>query len=181
DAEYLKAGGVHPNDHVNMGQSSNDTFPTAMHLAAAGAICESLLPALDRLAASLETKAKAWDKVVKIGRTHLQDATPIRLGQEFSGFAAQLRQGEARLKRALETLSELALGGTAVGTGINTHKQFGKQVAQKLTEAYATREAGATSPKFREARNHFEAQHARDSIVETSGHLRTIAISLSKI
>ncbi|MFG0285008.1 MAG: class II fumarate hydratase [Phycisphaerales bacterium JB039] len=206
DPAYLKAGGVHPNGHVNMGQSSNDTFPTAMHVAAAAAICEKLLPALDRLASALEAKAQAWDKIVKIGRTHLQDATPIRLGQEFSGFAAQLRHGEARLKRALDTLSELALGGTAVGTGINTHKQFGKLVAQKLTEAYgypptlgypptpwgattSTTSPSSTTPsksnyvgpKFREARNHFEAQHAKDAVVETSGHLRTIAISLSKI
>ncbi len=179
DAAYLEAGGVHPNDHVNMGQSSNDTFPTAMHIAAAAAICEKLLPALDRLATSLKAKARAWDEVVKIGRTHLQDATPIRLGQEFSGFAAQIRQGEGRLRRALEVLGELALGGTAVGTGINTHARFGAMVAAKLTQACAR--PGGPSPQFREAQNHFEAQHAKDAIVETSGHLRTIAISLSKI
>ena len=173
DQAYLDAGGVHPNDHANYGQSSNDTFPTAMHIAAAIAIKNDLLPALDRLASALEAKAKAWDDVVKIGRTHLQDATPIRLGQEFSGYARQIRQGQARLERALETLAELPLGGTAVGTGINTHTRFGSLVAQEL--------AKATGCTFREAENHFEAQHAKDAFVETSGHLRTIAVSFSKI
>jgi len=179
DPAWIEAGGVHPNDHVNMGQSSNDTFPTAMHLSAAVAIHDELLPAVQKLAASLEAKAKAWDKVVKIGRTHLQDATPIRLGQEFSGFAAQMRHAETRLNRALEALSELALGGTAVGTGINTHKDFGRLVAERLTKHYGARPQGG--PKFREAANHFEGQHAKDAIVETSSHLRTIAVSLSKI
>jgi len=173
DKAYLDAGGVHPNDHANSGQSSNDTFPTAMHVAAAVAITNDLLPALDRLARALEEKAKAWDDVVKIGRTHLQDATPIRLGQELSGYAHQLRQGHKRLERALETLAELPLGGTAVGTGINTHTRFGALVAKELSQA--------TGCDFREADNHFEAQHAKDAFVETSGHLRTIAVSLSKI
>ncbi|MGD9791448.1 MAG: class II fumarate hydratase [Phycisphaerales bacterium] len=173
DAEYLKAGGVHPNDHVNMGQSSNDTFPTAMHLAAAIAIHEELLPSLDTTAKQLEKQAKAWDKIVKIGRTHLQDATPIRLGQEFSGYAAQLRHAQERLHRATHTLSELPLGGTAVGTGINAHEKFGAMVAAELSHV--------TGIHFREAQNHFEAQHAKDAYVETSGHLKTIATSLSKI
>jgi fumarate hydratase class II len=173
DPAWLDAGGVHPNDHVNMGQSSNDTFPTAMHLAAALEIKNELLPALDSLATALEAKAAAWDDVVKIGRTHLQDATPIRLGQEFGGFAAQLRHGEERLHRALHVLGELALGGTAVGTGINTHKDFGSMVATELMQELGVH--------LREAANHFEAQHAKDAIVETSGHLKTIAVSLSKI
>ena len=173
DAAYLEAGGVHPNDHVNMGQSSNDTFPTAMHVAAAIAIKNDLLPAVGRLAGDLEAKATAWDGVVKIGRTHLQDATPIRLGQEFGGFAAQMRHAEERLHRALHTLGELALGGTAVGTGINTHPEFGARVAAELTEE--------TGIHFREAANHFEAQHAKDAVVEASGQLKTIAVSLSKI
>jgi fumarate hydratase class II len=166
-------GGVHPNDHVNMGQSSNDTFPTAMHIASARAIHDRLLPALGRLASALEAKAHAWDGIVKIGRTHLQDATPIRLGQEFSGYASQLRHGEARLRRALDTLAELPLGGTAVGTGINTHPEFGRRVADVVSRR--------TGIAFREADNHFEAQHAKDAIVEASGHLRTVAVSLSKI
>ena len=173
DKAYLEAGGVHPNDHVNMGQSSNDTFPTAMHLAAAAAIKDDLLPAVQGLAAELESKATAWDDVMKIGRTHLQDATPIRLGQEFSGYAAQMRHAEGRLARCLEVLAELALGGTAVGTGINTHPEFGDKVAAKL--------ASRLGIAFREADNHFEAQHAKDAVVETSGQLRTIAVSLSKI
>lgn len=173
DAEYLKAGGVHPNDHVNMGQSSNDTFPTAMHIALAVQIQSELLPGVKRLAEKLEQKAKAWDEIVKIGRTHLQDATPIRLGQEFSGFASQMRHAEERLHRALHTLGELAIGGTAVGTGINTHEQFGSMVSAELTKR--------TGVHFREAPNHFESQHAKDGIVEASGHLRTVAVSISKI
>ncbi|MFG0327884.1 MAG: lyase family protein, partial [Phycisphaerales bacterium JB037] len=155
------------------GQSSNDTFPTAMHIAAALGIKNGLLPAVTKLASELERCAKAWDEVVKIGRTHLQDATPIRLGQEFSGYASQMRHAEHRLGRALETLGELALGGTAVGTGINGHPEFGRLVAEELTMR--------TSVAFREAENHFEAQHAKDGFVEASGTLRTIAVSLSKI
>ncbi|QYU67215.1 class II fumarate hydratase [Leptolyngbya sp. 15MV] len=171
--EYLKAGGVHPNDHVNMGQSSNDTFPTAMHVAAAIAIQHELLPAVQMMAKQLDKHAAAWDKIVKIGRTHLQDATPIRLGQEFSGFASQMHHAEERLHRALQPLGELPIGGTAVGTGINTHEEFGSLVAAELS-----RETGV---HFREASNHFEAQHAKDAFVEASGHLATVAISITKI
>lgn len=167
------AGGVHPNDHVNMGQSSNDTFPTALHIAGAIVIAERLIPAAETLAASLEQKARAWDAVVKIGRTHLQDATPIRLGQEFSGYAAQIRKGVERQRRALDGLYELAIGGTAVGTGINTHRRFGEMVSERV--------AKETGLPFREADNHFEAQHARDAMVEASGALRTLAVSLSKV
>jgi fumarate hydratase class II len=174
NADYLKKpGAVHPNDHVNMGQSSNDTFPTAMHVAAAVAIHQRLLPAVRAMAEELEAKARAWDGVIKIGRTHLQDATPIRLGQEFSGYAAQMRHAEDRLKRALATLGELAIGGTAVGTGINTHPRFAGIVCEELSRA--------TGISFREAGNHFEAQHAKDGFVEASGLLRTIAVSLTKI
>lgn len=173
DKAYISAGGVHPNDHVNMGQSSNDTFPTAMHIAAALMMKNELLPALDEMGAMLEAKAKAWDKIVKIGRTHLQDATPIRLGQEFSGFASQVRHAQERVHRALHTLGELAIGGTAVGTGINCHEEFGSRVAADLTKT--------TGVHFREAANHFEAQHAKDAYVEASGVMKTIAVSLSKI
>ena len=172
-ADYLEAGGVHPNDHVNMGQSSNDTFPTALHLAGALALSKRLIPAVERLEAALDDKAKAFDDVIKIGRTHLQDATPIRLGQEFSGYASQMRHGVGRLRRALEALGELALGGTAVGTGINTHAEFGSRVATLLTERLGV--------EFREAENHFEANHARDAAVEASGAVKTLAVSLSKI
>lgn len=172
--EYLKGErAVHPNDDVNMGQSSNDTFPTAMHIATAVAIKESLLPAVTAMACELDAKAKAWDDVVKIGRTHLQDATPIRLGQEFSGYASQMHHAEERLHRALHTLGELAIGGTAVGTGINTHPRFSELVSAQLSES--------TGIQFREASNHFEAQHSKDGIVEVSGLLKTIAVSLSKI
>jgi len=174
DPEYLKGErAIHPNDDVNMGQSSNDTFPTAMHIAAAVEIKERLLPAVTALGDELDAKAKLWDEVVKIGRTHLQDATPIRLGQEFSGYASQMRHAEERLHRALHTLGELAIGGTAVGTGINTHPKFSSLVCAYLTDA--------TGIAFREANNHFEAQHAKDGIVEVSGLLKTIAVSLSKI
>ncbi|MDX2115237.1 MAG: class II fumarate hydratase [Planctomycetota bacterium] len=173
DPAWIKDGGVHPNDHVNMGQSSNDTFPTAMHVAAAVLIKDELLPAVGAVAARLESQAKAWDGIVKIGRTHLQDATPIRVGQEFSGYASQMRHAEERLHRALHALGELAIGGTAVGTGINCHEQFGSMVAAELTRR--------TGVHFREAANHFEAQHAKDAYVEASGHLKTIAVSLSKV
>ncbi len=173
DAAYLKDGGIHPNDHVNMSQSSNDTFPTAMHIAAALLIQNELLPAVKAVAARLDSQATAWDKIVKIGRTHLADATPIRLGQEFSGYASQLHHAEERLHRALHTLGELAIGGTAVGTGINCHEQFGSLIAAELTRT--------TGVHFREAVNHFEAQHAKDAYVEASGHLSTIAVSLTKI
>ena len=173
DPAYIEKGGVHPNDHANMGQSSNDTFPTAIHIAAARAIKDSLLPALDKIRLSLEDKAEKWDGVVKIGRTHLQDATPIRLGQEFSGYAAQMNHAAERLHRALHVLGELPIGGTAVGTGINTHPDFGSIVAAELTEELGIH--------FREAANHFEAQHAKDGLVEVSGDLKTIAVSISKI
>ncbi len=164
---------VHPNDHVNYGQSSNDTFPTAMHIAAALSMKNSLLPALTKLQQSLDKKAKAWNKVVKIGRTHLADATPIRLGQEFSGYAAQVKLGIGRVKLAIEALSELAIGGTAVGTGLNTHPKFPPMICRELSRM--------TGLKFREADNHFEAQAAKDAFVEASGHLKTLAVSLSKI
>jgi len=166
-------GGVHPNDHVNMGQSSNDTFPTAMHIAAAYDVQMHLKPALQTLADALDAKAKLWDDVVKIGRTHLQDATPIRLGQEFSGYAEQARKGVGRCDRMLEMLAELPIGGTAVGTGINTHPEFGKRVCAWLSDKL--------NVSFREADNHFEAQHAKDAYVEASGELKAIAVSLSKI
>ncbi len=165
--------GVHPNDHVNLGQSSNDTFPTAVHVAAALLVQGSLLPALGKVAASLESRARQWDQVVKIGRTHLQDATPIRLGQEFSGYAHQMRQAESRARSALRDLQELPIGGTAVGTGLNTHVSFGRLVAARLSDTLGV--------EFRAAANSFEAQHARDAVVSASGHLKTVAVSLSKI
>ncbi len=164
---------VHPNDHVNMGQSSNDTFPTAMHVAAALALANDLKPALERMHEELVTKAEEWDDITKIGRTHLMDATPIRVGQVFGGYAEQVAKAMERCDVAIEALSELAIGGTAVGTGINTHPQFAKKVCQQLSDA--------TGLTFREANNHPEAQAAKDGYVEVSGELRTIAVSLSKI
>lgn len=164
---------VHPNDHVNMGQSSNDVIPTAMHVAAMDAIMNDLVPALDTLYQSLAAKANEFDQIIKIGRTHLQDATPIRLGQEFSGYASMVKHGIKRMKRTRKHLSELAQGGTAVGTGINTHPGFGKMMAEKLSQM--------TGLKFREAKNHFEAQGSKDAYVETSGALKTVAGSLMKI
>ncbi|MBL1218079.1 MAG: class II fumarate hydratase [Planctomycetes bacterium] len=165
---------VHPNDHVNMGQSSNDTFPTAMQVAGAMASNAALIPAMKKLATELKKKARKFDKVVKIGRTHLMDATPIRLGQEFSGYAAQAQYCVARAERAMKRLAEnLPIGGTAVGTGINTHREFGKRVCAALSKA--------TKVKFNEASNHFEAQATRDCVVEASGELKTIAVALSKI
>jgi fumarate hydratase class II len=165
---------VHPNDHVNMGQSSNDTFPTAVQIAAAAHIKKSMVPDLKVLASALHRKAKQFDSIVKIGRTHLQDATPIRLGQEFSGYAAQMDFAIERGHKAIEALAtNLPLGGTAVGTGINTHPRFGRMVATNLSKA--------TGVRFREAENHFEAQASRDCIVEAHGNLRVISISLSKI
>jgi len=171
--DYLKGGGVHPNDHVNMGQSSNDTFPSAIHIAAALAMSSQLRPAVSAMRAKLDQQAKAWDKIVKIGRTHLQDATPIRLGQEFSGYASQLAHAERRIDGAIEALLELPIGGTAVGTGINAHENFDAMVCAELTRL--------TGLKFRKAENHFEAQHAKDACVEVSGQLKTIATSLTKI
>src|SRR4051794_10561359 len=171
-----KRGGkepVHPNDHVNMEQSSNDVIPTAMHVSAAVAMKESLVPALNYLADALDAKAKQYDDVVKIGRTHLQDATPIRLGQEISGYAAQARLGAMRAEKAIRALRELPLGGTAVGTGINSHPDFAKRAIAVIAQK--------TGIDFVEAKNHFEAQAAKDGIVEASGLLKTIAISLTKI
>jgi len=164
---------VHPNDHVNMQQSSNDVIPTAIHLAASLAIKESLAPALMQLSRELNKKAVQFDQVVKIGRTHLQDATPIRLGQELSGYARQAELGVGRAKRAMDALQELPLGGTAVGTGINSHPDFARKVIAAITRR--------TGIRFVEASNHFEAQAAKDGIVEASGFLKTIAISLTKI
>jgi fumarate hydratase class II len=164
---------VHPNDHVNLGQSSNDVIPTAIHIAASETIRQWLLPALTRLHKALERKAREFDKIVKIGRTHLQDATPVRLGQEFGGYARQIELGIARVKRAQDALSEVALGGTAVGTGLNCHPKFPAKVL-----AVISKETGCS---FREAKNHFEAQSAQDSLVEASGALRTVAVSLMKI
>ncbi len=164
---------VHPNDHVNLGQSSNDVIPTAIHIAANTMLEEELIPALQNLANELDKKATAFSDIVKIGRTHLQDATPITLGQEFSGYAQMVKNGIKRIQNAQGFLSELALGGTAVGTGINTKAQFGTHMAKEIT-----RFTGIT---FVEASNHFEAQGAQDAAVETSGALKTVAVSLSKI
>ncbi|MFD4318852.1 class II fumarate hydratase [Streptomyces sp. NPDC058548] len=164
---------VHPNDHVNASQSSNDVFPSSIHIAATGAVTRDLIPALEHLAASLERKSAEFATVVKSGRTHLMDATPVTLGQEFGGYAAQVRYGVERLRSALPRLAELPLGGTAVGTGINTPAGFSAAV---ITEV-----ARATGLPLTEARDHFEAQGARDALVETSGQLRTIAVSLTKI
>ncbi len=164
---------VHPNDHVNASQSSNDTFPSAMHIATANALVVDLLPALDHLAASLERKETEFAAVVKSGRTHLMDATPVTLGQEFGGYAAAIRIGIERVEAALPRVGELPLGGTAVGTGINTPPGFAAKVITRLAD-----ELGLP---LTEARNHFEAQASRDALVEASGVLRTIAISLNKI
>ncbi len=164
---------VHPNDHVNRGQSSNDVIPTTLHVAAALATRDDLLPALAALHQSLSAKAHAFHGVLKMGRTHLQDATPVRLGQELDGYAAMVERGAARLESALERMAELAIGGTAVGTGINTHPEFGRRVA-----AHLARETGFP---FVEAGDHFEAQSARDAAVELSGALKTVAVSLYKV
>ena len=164
---------VHPNDHVNLGQSSNDVIPTAIHIAASETIHRQLLPALTRLHSALDRKAREFDGIVKIGRTHLQDATPVRLGQEFGGYARQIELGIGRMKRAQAALSEVALGGTAVGTGLNCHPDFSSQVVTIIS-----RETGCP---FIEAANHFEAQSSQDSLVEVSGALRTLAVSLMKI
>ncbi|WP_405601621.1 class II fumarate hydratase [Streptomyces sp. NBC_01410] len=164
---------VHPNDHVNASQSSNDVFPSSIHIAATAAVTRDLIPALDHLAASLERKSAEFSDVVKSGRTHLMDATPVTLGQEFGGYAAQIRYGVERLESALPRLAELPLGGTAVGTGINTPPGFPAEVIAEV--------ARATGLPLTEARNHFEAQGARDALVETSGQLRTVAVSLTKI
>ncbi|MFC8173003.1 class II fumarate hydratase [Streptomyces sp. NPDC057325] len=164
---------VHPNDHVNASQSSNDVFPSSIHIAATGAVTRDLIPALEHLAAALERKSAEFAKVVKSGRTHLMDATPVTLGQEFGGYAAQVRYGVERLRAALPRLAELPLGGTAVGTGINTPAGFSAAVIAEV--------ARTTGLPLTEARDHFEAQGARDGLVEASGQLRTIAVSLTKI
>jgi len=169
----LAGADVHANDDVNMGQSSNDVFPSAVHLAALDEIVHDLLPALDTLGASLEAKAKEFDDVVKSGRTHWMDAVPVTLGQEFAGYAAQVRQGEARVRDALPRLGQIPLGGTATGTGLNTHPEFAARVRAILAE-----ETGLTISAPADA---FEAQAARDGIVEVSGALKTLAVSLTKI
>ncbi|MCU1575225.1 MAG: aspA [Micrococcaceae bacterium] len=173
----LKAAGsdktVHPNDHVNASQSSNDVFPTSVHVAATSALINDLIPALDYLAAALERKAREFATVVKSGRTHLMDATPVTLGQEFGGYAAQVRYGIERINAALPRVAEVPLGGTAVGTGINTPKGFSERVIQLLAQD--------TGLPLTEARDHFEAQANRDALVEGSAALRTIAVSLTKI
>jgi fumarate hydratase class II len=164
---------VHPNDHVNMGQSSNDIIPTAIHVAAYGALVEELQPALERLAEALAAKAEEFDDVVKIGRTHLQDAVPVRLGQEFSGYAQQVGNGLARLEAVKPRLAEVALGGTAVGTGLNAPPGFAERVIELVAEQ--------TGHPFVGAANKFEAMGGKDAAVETSGALKTIAVSLTKI
>jgi fumarate hydratase class II len=165
--------GVHANDDVNMGQSSNDVFPSAVHLAALDEITNDLLPALDKLGGALEAKAKEFDDVVKSGRTHWMDAVPVTLGQEFAGYAAQVRQGEARVRDALPRLGQIPLGGTATGTGLNTHPDFAARVRALLTDETGLTISAAADP--------FEAQAARDGIVEASGALKTLAVSLTKI
>lgn len=164
---------VHPNDHVNMGQSSNDVIPTAIHLATLEQMNGELIPALKRLRVALLAKSKEFDGILKVGRTHLQDATPIRLGQEFSGYARQIELGVLRVERSRASLEELALGGTAVGTGLNTHPEFAKRVIALLAQT--------TGYALKEAQDHFEAQAAQDALVEASGALRTVAVSLMKI
>jgi fumarate hydratase class II len=164
---------VHPNDHVNMGQSSNDVIPTAIHVAVAESIRNDLMPALEHLQYGLEAKTQEFWDVIKIGRTHLMDATPVRLGQEFSGYAKQIEHGKLRAGNAIAAVEELALGGTAVGTGLNSHPEFAGRVMGYLWNR--------TGIAFREARNHFEAQAAKDGLVEASGELRTLAVSLFKV
>lgn len=164
---------IHPNDHVNMGQSTNDIFPTAIHVATASSIRADLIPALQRLADVLAQKAKQWDEIIKIGRTHLADATPLRLGQEVSGFARQIELSVERAEVAVQTVLELPAGGTAVGSGINTHPEFGRRVAEVL--------ASETGIPFVEAANHFEANAQRDGLVACHGQLRTIATTLFNV
>jgi len=164
---------VHPNDHVNMGQSSNDVIPSAIHISAAEQFKHCLIPALEKLGDALAAKASEFHHVIKIGRTHLMDATPVRLGQEFGGYAQQVRFGKRRAEQSIEALKELALGGTAVGTGLNRHLQFPAKVMRHLEQR--------TGIAFREAQDHFEAQGAKDGVVEASGQLKTIAVSLFKI
>ena len=169
----LAGEGVHANDDVNMGQSSNDVFPSAVHLATLDQLTNDLLPALDRLAQSLEAKAAEFDDVVKSGRTHLMDAVPVTLGQEFAGYAAQVRQGIARIESSLERVGQIPLGGTAVGTGLNTHPEFAERVRAKLTEETGLTIGAPADP--------FEAQAARDGLVEASAQMKVVAVSLTKI
>ncbi|HTM57558.1 MAG TPA: class II fumarate hydratase [Candidatus Udaeobacter sp.] len=164
---------IHPNDHVNLGQSSNDVIPTALHVSAALALSRDLLPALEHLRGVLDRKAREFDAVIKTGRTHLMDATPIRLGQEFSGYASQIEHGIRRIQATLPDLGELAIGGTAVGTGLNTHAEFGRRMAAEIEKL--------TGTPFTEARNHFEAQGAQDGALWASAALNTVAASLMKI
>ena len=164
---------IHPNDHVNMGQSTNDTFPTAIHVAVALQIKRDLLPALDTLRKAFSKKAEEWDQVIKIGRTHLMDATPLRLGQEIGAFARQIELSIDRAQHALSSVRELPVGGTAVGSGINTHPEFGGRVASALT--------GETDIPFIEAANHFEANAQRDGLVECHGQLKTIAVTMMNV
>src|SRR3989442_1618854 len=164
---------VHPNDDVNMGQSSNDVFPSAVHLAALDELVNDLLPALERLANSLEAKAAEFDDVVKSGRTHWMDAVPVTLGQEFAGFAAQVRQGYDRVGSTLDRIGQIPLGGTAVGTGLNTHPEFAAQVRRRLSDETRLTVSAPADP--------FEAQAAPAALVETSGALKTVAVSLPKI
>ncbi len=164
---------VHPNDDVNMSQSSNDTIPTAMHISAREGLANDLLPALEALAGAFEEKSEAFDDVLKSGRTHLMDATPIRLGQEFGGYASQIRHGIDRVETAADELAEVALGGTATGTGLNRHPEFPERAIARINEA--------TGLEFYEAENHFEAQAAKDAYVSAAGALNTLAVSLMKI
>ena len=164
---------IHPNDHVNMGQSSNDVFPSAVHLAALGEVTHDLLPAMDGLASALERKAEQFADVVKAGRTHLMDAVPVTLGQEFGGYAAQVRLGTERVRGTLGRVGQIPLGGTATGTGLNTHSEFAQRVRAKLTED--------TGLEISEPLDRFEAQGNRDALVELSGMLKVVAVSLTKI
>lgn len=164
---------VHPNDHVNMGQSSNDVIPTAMHIAVVESLKNDLIPALDRFRDQLEKKARDFDRIVKVGRTHLQDATPVRLGQEFGGYATMAAHGIQRIEKNLDHLQELALGGTAVGTGLNVNPQMPAKAIDEINRI--------TGCRFTEAEDHFEAQGAKDALVEASGALKTLAVSLTKI
>src|SRR5215207_221802 len=173
DGELGSKSPAHPNDHVNQGQSSNDVIPTAIHVSALVAIKEDLLPGLRKLQEALDVKASEFDSVVKTGRTHLQDATPIRLGQEFRGYAGQIERGIQRVDEAEEDLAEVALGGTGVVTGVNTHPDFASKVCERLSDRFGI--------EVRETENHFQAQSAMDAAVFTSGALKTVAVSLLKI
>ena len=166
-------GPIHPNDHVNMGQSSNDVIPSSIHIAVKKLVLNKLIPALDLICDELNQKSKKFDSIIKIGRTHLQDATPIRMGQEFSGYHSSILKGSLRVSKALESISDLAQGGTAVGTGINTHPEFGKLICLEISNY--------TKMEFKETPNHFEAQANQDAAVELSGALKSIAVSMSKI